>query len=194
MSKHNRSQEEVIRGYVLKDDPFLQAAYELTEREKVFCDEYLATLDERLAAYKAVNLTGQSKHPIENRDFWKREATKLFNIPRVKNYIDHHNKQAELKIGKPVTIESVVEVLGEIMYDNTAENKDRIKAGEVLLKHLNGFEKHNNSKAPKQLTIINQMSEEDTKLELEKAMKKIEHLKNNPTDQNDGVVEVEVID
>lgn len=173
MSKHKQVPEEIIRGYALADDPDLRAALELTPREQIFVDEYLENgFEKKKAAFKATNAFGeQSIRPWSDGSYWTQQANKFLAIPRVQQYIDAHHRKAEIRIGQPITIESVVDVLNKILHKEEAEDRDRIKAAEVMLKHLNGFKSHNEAKAPKSLTVISSMSESEIAKELETALK-----------------------
>lgn len=184
MSKHKQVPEEIIRGYALADDPDLKAALELTPREQIFVDEYLENgFDVKKAAFKAVNSIGEpSPRPWSDFAHWSSVGNKLLKIPRVQQYIDAHHRKAEIRIGQPITIESVVDVLNKILHKEEAEDRDRIKAAEVMLKHLNGFKSHNEAKAPKSLTVISSMSEGEIAKELETALKTIPLKDNNVTE------------
>ena len=188
MSKHKQSGDEVIRGFVLKDDKKLRSELELTDRENVFVTEYLSNgFNESHAAFKAVNAFGQpSPHPQTDNFYWKRQGYKFLRVQRVKDYIATHHKKTEIKLNKEITIESVVGVLDKILHTEDAENKDRIKAGEILLKYLNAFKPHNEAKAPKSLTIISNMTAGEIELEMAKMIGTL------PT-QDDTITEVEEI-
>lgn len=173
MSKHKQVPEEIVRGYVLSDDPDLKAALELTKREQIFVDEYLENgFERKKAAFKATNAFGeQSVRPWSDNSYWTQQGNKFLAIPRIIQYIDAHHRKAEIRIGQSITIESVVDVLNKILHKEEAEDRDRIKAAEVMLKHLNGFKNHNEAKAPKTLTVISSMSEGEITKELETALK-----------------------
>jgi hypothetical protein len=196
MSKHARETEEIVRGFVLKDTPEVASYLELTPREKVFCEEYLSNGYNRAkAAFKAVNTYGEpSPHPLSKSDYWAREGYKLMAIKRVHTYIQAHIKMGEIKLGKPLTVESVTQVIGDILYDGTLEPRDRLKAGEILLKHLGGFTKHNESRAPKQLTVINGMSPKELEDELALVLagaKSLQELK-DLEDQNNNIEDAQI--
>lgn len=181
MSKHKKEPDEIIRGYALADDPDLKASLELTEREQIFVHEYLENgFDLKKAAFKATNAFGEpSPRPWSDNSHWSSVGNKLLKIPRVQQYIDAHHRKAEIRIGTPITIESVVDVLNKILHKEDAEDRDRIKAAEVMLKHLNGFKSHNEAKAPKSLTVISSMSESEIAKELETALKTLPLKDNN---------------
>jgi phage terminase small subunit len=193
MGKHNQSHEEFIRSWVHRGNPALLAELELTDRERVFCEEYLSNgFNRNKSAFKAVNSSGAiSKHPITNGVYWSQQAYKFLQIDRVKNYLKAHTEEMEIKLGNPISIDSVVEVLGDILHNDEATHKDRIKAGEILLKHLNAFSAHNESKASKQLTVINGMTPSQVDDELTQAMKKLSMDK--PL-KDDNITEVETIE
>lgn len=181
MSKHRQEPEEIVRGFVLADDPALKSSLELTDRERIFVDEYLANgFDKHKASFKATNAFGEpSKRPWSDRSYWAQQGNKFLAIERVKTYIDTHHQKAEIRVGSPITIESVVDVLNKILHKEDAEDRDRIKAAEVMLKHLNGFKSHNEAKAPKSLTVISSMSESEIAKELETALKTLPLKDNN---------------
>jgi hypothetical protein len=54
-------------------------------------------------------------------------------------------------------IDDVLKVISSILHDENAENKDRLKAGELLLKHHGAFEKHNVQKSSKSI-VLNQVT------------------------------------
>lgn len=190
MSKFKQTGDEVIRGFVLKDDKKLRSELELTDRENVFVREYLSNgFNESNAAFEAVNAFGEpSPYPKSDGFYWKRQGHKFLRIQRVKDYIATHHKKVEIKLNKVITIDSVVGVLDKILHTEDAENKDRIKAGEILLKYLNAFEKHETAKSPKQLTIISKMSPAEIEAEMAKMIGNGQPLK------DDTITDVETID
>lgn len=189
MSKYKKTGEEVIRGFVLKDDKKLRSELELTDRENVFVEEYLSNgFDHAKAAFKAVNAFGEpSPNGADEHYYWQRQGHKFLRIQRVKDYIATHHKKTEIKLNKVITIESVVGVLDKILHTEDAENKDRIKAGEILLKYLNAFEKHETAKSPKSLTIISKMSPAEIEAEMAKMI-------STSSLKDDNITDVETID
>lgn len=188
MSKYKQTGEEVIRGFVLKDDKKLRSELELTDRENVFVEEYLSNgFDHAKAAFKAVNAFGEpSPNGADEHYYWQRQGHKFLRIQRVKDYIATHHKKTEIKLNKVITIDSVVGVLDKILHTEDAENKDRIKAGEILLKYLNAFKPHNEAKAPKSLTIISNMTAGEIELEMAKMI-------GNVPLQDGNIIDVEEI-
>jgi hypothetical protein len=171
MSKHYQTSEEFIRYQLLKSqgDLKLASSLVLTPIERDFINFLLQNLPRDEAAFRASNTNGrQSKHPRSNIKFWQERGYKLSSSQRVKDYLSSVDQQYDMaKLLKPITIENVVGVLHKLLHDESLEPKDRIKSGEILLKHLGGFKQHQEARAPKQLTIINNLTPAEIDKELE---------------------------
>jgi len=96
-------------------------------------------------------------------------AARMFKSQRIQNYLTESMTEANKKIGL-ITIDEVVSELVTILKKEDARDQDKIKAGELLLKHLNAFESHNKAKAPKQLVIqtVEKLSEQQIIEELKR--------------------------
>lgn len=102
-------------------------------------------------------------------------TAKHLNIPvntgynrrlKVKQYIAISIKEANQILKRKdsesvITVTEVVENLAEMLRDKGEEARVRVKSGEVLLKHMNGFAKHNESRASKTNILINNLSDEE---------------------------------
>jgi len=171
MSKYCTTPEEFIRYQLLKSEGDLKLASSLvlTPIERDFINFLLQNLPRDEAAFRASNTNGRaSKHPRTNIKFWQERGYKLSSSQRVKDYLSSVDQQYDMaKLLKPITIENVVGVLHNLLHDESLEPKDRIKSGEILLKHLGGFKQHQEARAPKQLTIINNLTPAEIDKELE---------------------------
>ena len=159
MIKLERSEQHVIPEDVVD-------SYGITPLQKTFIEEYLTN---GMNATKAAMVAIQTNSPetyeknINRKGYFSMRGAKMGESPTVKKYIFDHKG---IKAG--VTVKEVIKVLETILHDEEEETKNRIKSAELLLKHLNGFRNHNESKAPKSLTVISNMSEKDIDRELEK--------------------------
>lgn len=159
MIKLERSEQHIIPEDVVD-------SYGITPLQKTFIEEYLTN---GMNATKAAMVAIQTNSPetyeknINRKGYFSMRGAKMGESPTVKKYIFDHKG---IKAG--VTVKEVIKVLETILHDEDEETKNRIKSAELLLKHLDGFKKHNESKAPKSLTVISNMSEKDIDRELAK--------------------------
>jgi len=102
----------------------------LTEKQKRFCDEYLIDLNATQAAIRA----GYSDKTA------KEQASRLLTNVNVEAYIA--DKQEEIRNRNEVTIDFVVNGIKDIAIQGEQEN-NRLKAFEMLGKHLGFYEKDN---------------------------------------------------
>ena len=171
MGKHNESQEEFLRRTKLMSEgkTKLAMALALTPIERAYVNALLKTGHKAEAAYIASNTGGRkSKHPRSNTTYWGQRAFKIASSTRVQEYLANVDQNIEPEdLTTPVSINDVTKVLGELLHNTEIEPRDRIKAGEILLKHLGGFNKHQEARAPKQLTVINNLSPSEIDRELE---------------------------
>jgi hypothetical protein len=145
-------------------DQALVNKHRLTDKQARFVALYMAEgFTNSTQCYKeAYQVTNPKESTV------KPLASKLLHSEKIQACLADHLKVANWVGDKEiVTTTEVLEVLKDILHKEDAENKDRIKAGEILLKHLNAFKDHNNSKASKQLNITTNKSTEDLMKELE---------------------------
>jgi hypothetical protein len=191
MSKHYQTSEEFIRYQLLKSqgDLKLASSLVLTPIERDFINYLLQNLPRDEAAFRASNSSGRaSKHPRSNTKFWQERGYKLSSSQRVKDYLASIHQEYDMaKLLKPITIENVVGVLHKLLHDESLEPKDRIKSGEILLKHLGGFKQHQEARAPKHLTIINNL----TPAEIDKELENVSLALNYKKDETIHTVETE---
>ncbi len=102
----------------------------MTAKQKRFCEEYMIDLNATQAAKRA----GYSKKTA--RFIGNENLTK----PNIENHIQKLLK--EISDSTKITIEKVVGRIDEISTDSEDENT-RLKANDLLLKHLGGYEKDN---------------------------------------------------
>lgn len=145
--------------------------YKFTLAQEVFLQHYLSNgMKAGLAAQEAIKATSPK---VYEEQLIKDEKKKTyFNMrgARFKESIAVSGYLSKVMTGKAgVTVDHIKGVLTTFLDDEGEETKNRIKAAELLLKHLDGFKQHNESKAPKSLTILNSM----TKDEIDAEMKKI---------------------
>jgi hypothetical protein len=91
-------------------------------------------------------------------------ASNLMNSTRIQSYLQEQHLKTAIDPETDeayITIPELVKNLADIAKNEENKAGDRIKASEVLLKHLNGFEAHNSSRAPKMLTYISNQSDTD---------------------------------
>ena len=102
----------------------------LTDKQKKFCNEYLIDLNATQAAIRA----GYSKNSAKEIGY--EHLTKL----HIKKYIK--SKQDKLKEKTEITLENIVRSIYEDALNGEHEN-NRLKAKDMLMKHLGGYEKDN---------------------------------------------------
>lgn len=100
----------------------------------------------------------------------------ILNSPAVQGYFYELSNRAMIDPETEtaiITIPQIVQNLADITNSTTEKSSDRIKAAEILLKHLNGFEAHNNSRATKVLAIINEKSDDELLSDINTTMKSL---------------------
>ena len=112
----------------------------LSDKQKRFCDEYLIDLNATQAYIRAGY---KPKGAKEN-------ASRLITNDNVQAYIAE--KQAELSDKTSITIECVLNGIKDIAEQGEAEN-NRLKAFDMLMKHLGGYEKDDAQQNPQQSII-----------------------------------------
>jgi cysteinyl-tRNA synthetase len=123
----------------------------------------------------------------KDKRYYSYRATNFLNSVSVSTYLSKHlNKPKSL-----TSLDDVLKVVSSIMNDEGEDSKNRLKAAELLMKHLGSFEKHNNQRAPKSI-VLNQITELSDK-ELEEQLR---NRLSSPSQKikDNFVVEVEEID
>jgi len=104
---------------------------EITKKQKSFADEYLKDYNGKQAAIRA----GYSEKTAEN------QASRMLRLVKVAEYLGKRQIEKEKKIG--ITIEAIIEELREVGFGVVDGEKlkmnDKIKALELLGKHLGMF-------------------------------------------------------
>jgi len=103
----------------------------ITKKQKSFADEYLKDYNGKQAAIRA----GYSEKTAEN------QASRMLRLVKVAEYLGKRQIEKEKKIG--ITIEAIIEELREVGFGVVDGEKlkmnDKIKALELLGKHLGMF-------------------------------------------------------
>jgi cysteinyl-tRNA synthetase len=137
----------------------------MTPLQKLFVEEYLSNgMESTDAARQALSAL---KPELANKDrrYYSYRATNFLESAPVSNYLAKQlNKPKSL-----TSIEDILKVVSSIMNEEANEPKDRLKAAELLMKHLGSFEKHNTQRAPKSI-VLNQITEMSDK-ELEQQLR-----------------------
>jgi hypothetical protein len=142
--------------------------FRLTPLQKLFVEEYLSNgMESTDAARQALSAL---KPELANKDrrYYSYRATNFLESGPVSNYLAKQlNKPKSL-----TSIDDILKVVSSIMNEEANEPKDRLKAAELLLKHLGGFEKHNVQKSPKSIVLnqITEMSDKDLDEQLRKKL------------------------
>jgi len=104
---------------------------EITKKQKSFADEYLKDYNGKQAAIRA----GYSEKSAEN------QASRMLSYAKVAEYLGKRQIEKEKKIG--ITIEAIIDELKEVGFGIVDGDKlkmnDKIKALELLGKHLGMF-------------------------------------------------------
>jgi hypothetical protein len=128
-------------------------------------------------------------------------ASNLMNSTRIQSYLQEQHLKTAIDPETDeayITIPELVKNLADIAKNEENKAGDRIKASEVLLKHLNGFEAHNNSRAPKMLTYISNQSDTDLLNEIHTLSQELlgapTNFNNNENSSGEDYSEAEEID
>lgn len=158
-----------------------QKKYKLTEAQKIFLEVYLSN---GMVAYPAIKKTLELTSDIRDKDdrYYQMRAARMLEGVAVVNYLDDWHKKRRTKI----SIDDVLNTVNDIMTNPDEDSKNRLKAAELLMKHLGGFAKNNEQKASKSLTIINNKSEKEIDEELRKVL-------TLPKNSTKDIIEVEEI-
>jgi hypothetical protein len=144
-----------------KLDPSLVLKHKLTIGQQNFLEEWMNNGHDQLEAYRVTNpskLEGRSPITIRTR------ASQLINSTKIQNYLRDFQYRAAFnpETEEPIiTVNDVVTELAKIIRSDVSKDSDRIKASEVVLKHLNAFSDHNSSRAPKILNYIQNQSTDE---------------------------------
>ena len=104
----------------------------MTDKQRRFADEYLIDLN-ATRAYKAA-------YPSVKRDETAAAAaSRLLSFVKVQEYIKEHMQQRQERV--QITQDEVVTALKELAF-NAEKDTDRIRALELLGKHLGMFQPH----------------------------------------------------
>jgi predicted Zn-ribbon and HTH transcriptional regulator len=178
-------------------DASLILKYKLSKPQQDFLEEWFNNGHDQLEAFK-------KSHPdkIEGRadSTIKVRAYQLMNATKIQNYLKDFTMKSAMNpdTNSPIiTVNEVITNLATIIKSETAKDSDKIKASEVVLKHLNAFSDHNSSRAPKILNYIQGQSTDDLIDEIhllqEELIREGKMLKSEPTQNNYADYE-EVID
>jgi hypothetical protein len=139
--------------------------FRMTPLQKLFVEEYLSNgMESTDAARQALSAL---KPELANKDrrYYSYRATNFLESAPVSNYLAKQlNKPKSL-----TSIDDILKVVSSIMNEEANEPKDRLKAAELLLKHMGGFARDNAQKAPKSI-VLNQITEMSDK-ELEQQLR-----------------------
>lgn len=102
---------------------------QLNHRQLLFCQHYLKT-GFAGEAYKLA-------YGMENDDHARANASRLLSNVVIKEYIESFHKQMEEQT--KITVESVLKGIYEIATKESARDSDKLKAYELLGRHLNIF-------------------------------------------------------
>lgn len=124
----------------------------LTEKQKIFCREYVKTLNATQSAIKA----GYSA------DTARQMGSENLSKPVIQDYIQTVLDKQEVKDYNDINL-----ILGEIFsiatgdcHDDNLKASDRLKALELLSRYNNLFEKEKKSEAPKiEIKYVNENKE-----------------------------------
>lgn len=102
----------------------------MTEKQKRFCDEYLIDLN-GTRAYKAAYPS------VKNDDVAAQSASRMLKNVKVRAYLDERLEQ--LHSERTADAQEVVEFLTTVMRDEKKGDVPRLKAAELIGKHLGMF-------------------------------------------------------
>jgi hypothetical protein len=154
--KHNISEEDI-------------ETFKINHAQQLFIEEYLSNgMKSTAAAKHAVDSTSPEIKAKENPiQYYGMRGSAFLNAKAISAYLE-----SILKKNVASTLDDVLNVVSQIMNDDTAEHKDRLKGAELLLKHYGAFEKHQNARANKSLTYnnIGAMTDKELQIELKKRL------------------------
>lgn len=145
-----------------KLDAALVLKHKLSQKQQTFLEEWFNNGHDQLAAYRRV--TPQETQDRITPSTQRTHASQIINSVKIQNYLADFSLKSSINpdTEEPIiTVREVIQSLADIIQSDTAKDSDKIKASEVVLKHLNAFSDHNSSKSPKILTYINNQSTDD---------------------------------
>ena len=151
------------------------AHFGFTELQAQFLEEYLSNgMRITEASKNALIAVSGDKYKNETSPYFSMRGSRILESPTVSAYLAKY-----LKKTKAASVSEVLDVISSILHDEDADNKDRLKAGELLLKHHNAFDKHNQARAPKSLTLnnIGALSDKELEKELQKRLSQLSDIK-----------------
>lgn len=123
----------------------------LTEKQKRFCEEYLIDLNATQAYIRA-------GYSAKKKDTARVESSKLLTKPNIQNYISELQKFQSERTG--ITADNVLKELQKVAFaDADISGKEKIKALELLGKHLGLFAEQNQSAGEQELPALYQALE-----------------------------------
>ena len=141
---------------------------DLNEEERTFVKHFLSGNEE----HHANELTSKELDIPLNNGYNRRIKIKQYIAISIKRANEVIKKKDGVSV---ITVTEVVEELATMLKrDGGEDGRVRVKAGEILLRHLNGFSKHNESKANKTMININSMSDEDLQERINKLQQNIQ--------------------
>jgi hypothetical protein len=151
-----------------------QQHFGFTELQSYFLEEYLSNGMKITDAARQAMLSINQKYAKESNAYFSARGAKFLASPTVSAYLAKYLKKA-----KAASVNEVLDVISSILHDEEAENKDRLKAGELLLKHHNAFDKHQQARANKSLTLnsIGALSDKELEKELQKRLSQLSDIK-----------------
>lgn len=103
----------------------------LTEKQKRFCEEYLIDLN-ATRAYKAA-------YPSTKKDSTAAQnGSRMLRNDKVKKYLQELKQERENRV--VISQDEVLEAIQAIAFDVSEKARDRLKALELLCKHLGVFD------------------------------------------------------
>lgn len=103
----------------------------LTEKQRRFCEEYLIDLN-ATRAYKAAYPSVKNDHTAAQA------ASRMLRNVKVVNFLQELKQERQERV--QVSQDEVLEAIQSIAFDINEKSKDRLKALEMLCKHLGLFD------------------------------------------------------
>jgi hypothetical protein len=139
-----------------------KVTFKLTDLQVDFIEEYLSN---GMTPSSAAKYALSKKNGVTREDdrYYSAKAPRLLNSPRVQAYLLSQTKNsAKFAVS---SVDSIISVVSTILHNESEETKDRLKAAELLLKHYDGFKKHNESKSTKSIVLNNVQALDDRELD-----------------------------
>lgn len=145
-----------------KLDAALILKHKLTQKQQTFLEEWFNNGHDQLAAYRTVTDKEVLDRTADSTQ--RTQASQLINSVKVQNYLSDFTLKSAInpETEEPIiTVREVIQSLADIIHSDTSKDSDKIKASDLVLKHLNAFSDHNSAKSTKILTYINNQSTDD---------------------------------